>query len=310
MSFEDLMKQQRGIENMLQSATGADKTTGKDERLWIPSKDKAGNGYAMIRFLPGLSHRKTPWAKYHEHAFKGPTGQWYIEKSLTDLKQQDAIAEMNSKLWNSGIEADKAIVRERKRNLRHVCNVLILHDPANPENEGQVKLFRFGTKIMGKIVDALNPRFPDEEAFDPCHFITGADFNLKIQKVAGYPNYDASSFIKPAPLFAGDIERLKELYDKQYDLDEFDSPDSYKSPEELKARLNVVLGLDETKANNPTPVDTSNSLDGDYIPSFDAPAPVSAPEPMAAPEPVAQYTPEPSAADEDIMAKFRSLADD
>lgn len=309
MSFEDMKRNKRTISQQLELATANNSQvkSGRDERLWIPAKDKAGNGYAVIRFLPGKFEQPSSVVEYWEHAFKGPTGQWYIEKSLTTIGKQDAIAEMNSKLWNSGIEADKVTVRQRKRNKRHVCNVLIISDPANPENEGQVKLFRFGTKIMDKINEARLPQFPDQVPFEPTDLDEGADFKLKIRKVEGYANYDISTFESPKSLFGGDEELQKKIYAMQVDLREFTDPEGFKSYDELKERLNAVLGLDNSKASQAV----EDSLSGDYVPFADAPAPVSAPEPVYAE--ATAWKPEAEAAkpeDDDIMAKFRALADD
>lgn len=245
MSFANLKRNRTDLSSLVEKAnetTGSGQNNSKDERFWYPQRDKAGNGYAVIRFLPGLAEASTPWVRYWDHAFKGPTGQWYIEKSLTSIGQQDPIAELNSKMWNSGIEADKAIVRQRKRNLRYVANVLIVSDPANPENEGQVKLYRFGKKIFDKIMDAMQPKFPDETPVNPFDMWEGADFVLKVRQVEGYPNYDTSSFKSPSALLGGDDGQLEELYNKQFDLSEWTNPDNYKSYDELKTRLNMVLG--------------------------------------------------------------------
>lgn len=244
MSFANMKRNRTDLSKLVEAAasTGGGQNTSKDERIWYPARDKAGNGYAVIRFLPGKGDTGTPWAKYWDHAFKGPTGQWYIEKSLTSIGQQDAIAEANSLLWNSGIESNKEIVRSRKRNLRYIANVLIINDQANPENNGQVKLFRFGAKIFDKIMDVMQPKFPDETPMNPFDMWEGGDFVIKIAMVERYPNYDKSAFKSASPLFDGDEAKLEAVYDKQYDLSEWTDPKNYKSPEELKARLNLVLG--------------------------------------------------------------------
>lgn len=245
MSFSNLKRNRTDLSSLVQKASavnGSGRGGSKDERFWYPQRDKSGNGYAVIRFLPGLSEEGTPWVRYWDHAFKGPTGQWYIEKSLTSIGQQDAIAELNSKMWNSGIEADKAIVRQRKRNLRYVANILVISDPAAPENEGQVKLYRFGKKIFDKLMDAMQPKFPDEPPINPFDLWDGSDFVLKVRTVDGYPNYDTSNFKTPSALFEGDESKLEALYDKQYDLGEWTDPKNYKSYDELKARLTLVLG--------------------------------------------------------------------
>ena len=303
MSFADLKNKRRDLSAMVEKATAqGEKTSQKDDRFWTPTRDKAGNGYAVIRFLPGQAHQSQAWVRYWEHAFKGPTGQWYIEKSLTSIDKSDPVGEENRRLWNSGNEADKVIVRERKRNLRHVANILVISDPANPDNEGKVFLYRFGKKIMDKILEKMNPQFPDEEAFDPTNLWEGADFVLKISKVAGYPNYDASNFKNPNPLMGGDETLLEQLYNKQHNLDEYTDPANYKSYDELKKRFHDVLGLSESK---PAPAKSISEELSDDIPDFP-----SSPEPTSpsAPEP-AMNTAAPSEDDDDFLAKFKSFAD-
>lgn len=303
MSFADLKRNRTDLSKLVAQAqeTSGTQTTRQsdDTRFWQPTRDKAGNGYAVIRFLPGDAEAATPWVRYWDHAFKGPTGQWYIEKSLTSIGQQDPLSELNSKMWNSGVEADKAIVRQRKRNLRYIANVLIVSDPSAPENEGQVKLYRFGKKIFDKIMDSMQPQFPDEAPVNPFDMWEGADFTVKIRKVEGYPNYDASSFKAPAAVSA-DESYLEELYNKQYDLGEWVDPKNYKTYDELKSRLAMVLG---EQAPRTMKQEASLELD-DEIPDFPS---SSAPTAPSAPEP-AITTAESTMNDDDTMNYFAKLA--
>lgn len=272
----------------------------QDDRYWNPTRDKAGNGYAVLRFLPPPEGNDLPWARYWDHAFKGPTGQWYIEKSLTSIGQQDPLSELNSKMWNSGVEADKATVRQRKRNLRYVTNVLVLQDPAAPQNEGQVKLYRFGKKIFDKIMDAMQPQFPDEAPVNPFDPLSGADFTLKIRKVDGYPNYDASSFKSPSSLFDGDEAAIDGVYSKVHDLNEFSDPNNYKSYDQLKARLATVLGESSTRA-------AANMVE-DEIPNFDAPRAVPAAAAPSESFPTAAEASSQLEDDDDTLKYFAKLA--
>jgi hypothetical protein len=305
MSFAALKSNRTDLSKLVQQAQETSGTNTKrqsqDERFWQPTRDKAGNGYAVVRFLPGDPEAATPWTRYWDHAFKGPTGQWYIEKSLTSVGQQDPLSELNSQMWNSGVEADKATVRQRKRNLRYVANVLIVSDPSAPENEGQVKLYRFGKKIFDKIMDSMQPQFPDEKPVNPFDMWEGADFTIKIRKVEGYPNYDASTFKAPAPV-SGNDEELEAIYDKQFDLNEWSDLKNYKTYDELKSRLALVLG---EKAPRTMAQKASLELD-DEIPEFKsavAPTSSSAPEPAIA-------TAESSMSDDDTMSYFAKLAAD
>ena len=221
-----------------------------DERLWKPVMDKTGNGYAVIRFLPAVKGEDMPWAKVWNHAFQGPTGQWYIENSLTTVGQNDPVSEMNSAYWNSGVESDKEIARRQKRKLQYFANIYVVSDPANPQNEGKVMLYRFGKKIFDKCMEAMQPAFQDETPVNPFDFWEGANFKLKIRKVDGYWNYDKSEFEAPSALFDDD-EQLEEVWKKEYPLAEFTAASNFKSYDELKTRLDMVLA-GTTKVGNAT----------------------------------------------------------
>jgi len=285
------------VEQAQQATGGQTKRQSDDPRFWMPTRDKAGNGYAVIRFLPGDAEAATPWVRYWDHAFKGPTGQWYIEKSLTSIGQQDPLSELNSKMWNSGIEADKGTVRQRKRQLRYVANVLIISDPSAPENEGQVKLYRFGKKIFDKIMDSMQPQFPDEKPVNPFDMWEGADFTVKIRKVEGYPNYDASTFKSPSAI--GEDEAMEELYGKQHDMSEFTDPKNYKTYDELKSRLALVLGESAPRTQKQ---EASLELD-DEIPEFP-----SAAQPDMAGTPQPEIATAESGMEDDTMSYFAKLA--
>ena len=247
MSFANLKRNRDQISNLLQAAeaVGGGNTEKKsyvDERMWKPTVDKAGNGYAVIRFLPAGEGQDVPWARYWDHGFKGPSGQWYIEKSLTSIGQTDPVGEMNSLLWNSGIEADKDKARTQKRRLHYVSNILVVSDPGNPANEGKVFMYQYGKKIFDKIMDVMQPTFADEKPVNPFDFWEGADFKLKIRNVEGYRNYDKSEFDGQSALYEADESKLENIYNQVHDLNEFTDPKNYKTYDELKAKLGRVLG--------------------------------------------------------------------
>ena len=250
MSFSDLKKNSRlgsltskltnEIEKMNKGSTG-----GADERLWKLDVDKAGNGYAVIRFLPAPNGEELPWAKVWSHAFQGPGG-WYIENSLTTLGGKDPVSEYNRILWNSGADEDKEQARKQKRKLTYIANIYVVKDPSNPQNEGKVFLYKFGKKIFDKISAAMQPEFEDEEAIDPFDFWKGANFKLKAKNVAGYRNYDSSEFASPDALLDDDDE-LEAIWKKQYSLEEFTRQDQFKSYDELEKRMNAVLNPNNTR---------------------------------------------------------------
>lgn len=225
--------------------SSADVRNGPDERIWKPTVDKAGNGYAVVRFLPAPEGEELPWVRYWDHGFQGKTtGMWYIEKSLTSIGLKDPVGELNSQLWNSGIDEDKETARKQKRRLHYVSNIYVVSDSGNPENEGKVFLYQYGKKIFDKLMESMQPQFEDEDPINPFDLWEGADFKLKIRNVEGYRNYDRSEFASPGAL--ADDDALDAIYSKVYPLGEFTDPTNYKSYDELKARLNAVLGTSES----------------------------------------------------------------
>ena len=304
MAFKDLKKNRgRNIDKLVQEAEkintgGGQQNKYGDDRIWKPTVDKAGNGYAVIRFLPAAEGEELPWVRYWDHGFKGPTGLWYIERSLTSIGQQDPVSEMNSRLWNSGREEDKETARSRKRRLHYVSNIYVVKDPGNPENEGKVFLYQYGKKIFDKIMDVMQPDFEDEDPVDPFDFWEGADFKLKIRQVEGYRNYDKSEFANPSPLLDGDDDELEGVYNRMHSLTEFNDPKNYKSYDELKAKLVRVLGegSDETMT-------TAESVSLDE--SAPAPSPKAAPSPM---ETTSSSTSNDDDDDDDTLSYFEKLA--
>ena len=251
MSLESL-KRSNSLDKLLGAVekenAPQEKKSYKDERLWKPELDKSGNGYAVIRFLPAVEGEDMPWARVYNHAFQGPTGQWYIENSLTTVGQKDPVSEYNSQLWNTGLESDKEIARKQKRKLQYFSNIYVVSDSKHPENEGKVFLFRYGKKIFDKLMAAMQPEFEDETPINPFDFWEGANFKLKIRKVDGYWNYDKSEFDNPSALFDNDGE-IEEVWRSAYPLAEFSASTNFKSYEELKTRLDAVLSGSVTVGN-------------------------------------------------------------
>jgi hypothetical protein len=245
MAFNDLKKKSKnGIDDLIKKMEDQTKAKEgyKDDRFWRPEQDKSGNGFAIIRFLPPVDGEDVPWVKVYNHAFQGPGG-WYIENSLTTIGQKDPLGELNNQLWNSGLESDKDLARVRKRKLTYISNIYVVSDPTNPQNEGKVFLYKFGTKIFEKIQEAMKPQFNDEEPINPFDFWKGANFRIKIRKVGGYTNYDKSEFDSQSVLFDDDA-KLEKIWKSQHLLQPFLSSENFKSYEELKTRMQEVLGGD------------------------------------------------------------------
>ena len=280
----------------------------EDDRFWKLEKDKAGNGSAVIRFLPRTEGDELPWVKIFSHGFKGPTGKWYIENSLTTFGENDPVGELNSQLWNSGSDANKEIARAQKRRLHFISNVLVVSDPKHPENEGKVMLFKYGKKIFDKIMNKAKPTFEDEKPVNVFDLWEGANFKLRMRTVEGYPNYDESTFTDPIPAAQSD-EAILDVVNKQYKLSEFLDRKNFKTYEELKAKLDSVLSgaapvqSAESMMNDPLPSSAPKSFSSIQEPSF-----TSAPAYQAATE--TKKAPEINDDDDDVMSFFQKIADE
>ena len=250
MSFKDLKKQSKLgslTAKLVKEVEKMNNTGGNaDDRIWKLDVDKGGNGYAVIRFLPAPEGEDLPFVKLYSHAFQGPGG-WFIENSLTTLGQKDPVSEYNSLLWNNGTDAGKETARKQKRKLTYISNIYVVKDPANPDNEGKVFLYKYGKKIFDKLTAAMQPEFEDEEAIDPFDFWQGANFKLKAKNVAGYRNYDSSEFAAQSSLLDDD-DAMESLWKKQFSLSEIVAADQFKTYDELKTRLDYVLGNKKTVA--------------------------------------------------------------
>ena len=277
------------------------KKSYQDDTMWKPELDKTGNGYAVIRFLPTPEGEEMPWVSYFDHGFQGPGG-WYIEKSLTTLNKKDPVSEYNTSLWNTGIEANKEIARKQKRRLHYVSNVYVVSDPKNPDNEGKVFKYRYGKKIFEALKEAISPAFEDEKAINPFDLRDeGANFKIKIRKVDGYWNYDKSEFDTQAPLF-DDEQKLVDVVNNLHSLSGIIAPSEFKSYEELKEKLDRVLGLTGAVTNS-----TAESVANDMeeVPWADVNKESVADEPV-----VASAESTPIDTEDDAMDYFKKLAAD
>jgi hypothetical protein len=301
MSFASLKKNRSNSLSKLVSegnklSAGA-KPSG-DDRFWKPDVDKAGNGYAVIRFLPEPKGEDLPWVRLFDHGFQGKGG-WYIENSLTTIGEKDPVSEYNTTLWNNGTDAGKDQARQQKRRLKYTSNIMVVKDPSNPSNEGKVFLYQYGKKIFDKLNEAMNPAFEDEQAINPFDFWEGADFKLKIRQVDGYRNYDKSEFDSSSELLGGDDDALEKTYEGLYSLAAFLERKNFKSYAELETKLNRVLGIGSTA---PTTASAMEATD-DEIP-FEKPTPVAA----AKPAPVAAAPAQDE--EDDSLSFFEKLAEE
>jgi hypothetical protein len=296
MSFANLKRNRASLESLtkaIESTTQTAEAGSKDDtRFWQPTVDKSGNGMATIRFLPapGVDGEDgLPWVRRFDHGFQGPGG-WFIDNCLTTVGEKCPVCEHNSGLWNSGVEANKDIVRKQKRRLSYLANIYVVSDPAHPENDGTVRLFKFGKKIFDKISEAMNPEFADETPLNPFDLWEGANFKMKIRNVEGYRNYDKSEFAAPSAL-SDDEAKLESIYNKEHSLKEFVDKKNFKSFDQLKARLDKVLGYE----GDIVPATRAEDVE---LPTATRVAPARASAPVAT-----------SSNDDDDLDYFKSLAE-
>ena len=310
MSFSSLKKNKDSVFSKLQKQLEETTKVGSvDERFWKPTQDKAGNAFAVIRFLPACEGEDMPFVKMYSHAFQGPGG-WYIENSLTTLGQNDPLGEYNRELWNSGDETLKEQVRKQKRKLQYYSNIYVVTDSGNPENEGKVFLYRYGKKIHDKIMDAVNgDELEKREGINPFDFWTGANFKLRMKKVAGYPNYDSSEFQSPGTLEDLDDGQLESIWNRQHKLQALVAADQFKSYDQLKNRLDLVLA--RKTAGAPVSQPSESTPDVSAKPSFErrTAATFEKPADPVVEEPVAKAGEDVEEEADDVMDYFKKLAE-
>jgi hypothetical protein len=294
----------------------------EDSRFWKPTFDKEkGTGSAIIRFLPAPDGEDLPAIKIFSHGFKA-NGKWYIEKSRTTIgDRKDPVYVLNGKLYNSGIESDKAISKMIKRKPTWIANVLVVNDPAKPECNGKVFLYEFGPSIDEMLQAAMFPII-DENDVDPVSPIDvfnpweGADFVIKMHghKMPDgkggemlVPRYDKSSF--KAPKAIGTDEEIEAIWKQTHSLQAFLDEKEFKSVADLSKRLLEVFG--------PTVGSGIPTLDGlDDLPEEEAPVrqkPAPAPQEQFddVPDfPVQTKAPAVQSNTDDELAELAGLLDD
>lgn len=304
MSFANLKKSSSSLDALVkkaEQATGG-RSFAPDERYWKLTRDKNGNGRATIRFLPPKDGEADEFVTYMDHGFQGPSGQWYIEKSRKSLswEEPDPVSEFLDELYALGDEGKQKINEIGCKRRKHfVSSIVVVDDPANPDNNGKVFLYEYGSKILSKLKDAMAPTFEDETAVNPYNMwgdgdLPGADFNLRVRKVDGWPNYDKSDFSDPQTVTLDNVtlddDALEELYGKIHSLKEVVSQDQFKNYSELKMKFNRVMGI---TANAPQRAET-----------------VSAPERVAPTISESVVDDSSDSSDEETLAYFKGMVDD
>ena len=283
------------LSKLIEAAT-SEKKSYDDDRFWKIKRDDAGNGSALIRFLPSVVEHPIPWTSYKEYSFQGPTKRYYIEKSLESIGQPDPVQERFWKLWDEGEEEE---AKKLQRREYHVSNILVIEDEMNPNNEGKVFLFKYGKQIFDMIKKAMNPEFKDKTKLDPFDVDDGPDFRIRLtDRGKRPPTYEDSEWTGTSAV--GDESFLDKIDEQLYDLSEFTDPSTFKSYQELSEKLAEVLVLNKAKISAPTqkevdmfakPEPKIDTVDTDFIPEFNTAE-------------VSEKTPPSSDTDDDLMAMF------
>lgn len=242
-TFDQLKKNSNNLSKDLFSKLekSKEKKSYNDDRFWKAKQDAAGNASAIIRFLPSPDTPE-PFVQIWSHGFEN-NGKYFIHNCPTTLGKPCPCCEANTALWNSGIDSDKDIARDRKRKLSFISNILVVNDPANPANNGKVFLFKYGKKIHEKILDVMAPEAATDEPVDVFNMFEGVNFRLKIKKVSGYTNFDSSMFDqKITAICDGDEDQMREVFASAHSLAEFIAEDQFKSYDKLEEEFAKVLG--------------------------------------------------------------------
>lgn len=296
-NFADLAKK-------LEDAAGNQKDF-TDSRFWTLTTDKAGNGSAVIRFLPTGPNDDLPFVKTFNHGFKSKSGKWFIENCPTTVNGTCPVCEANSELWDTGEDANKKIASARKRKLSYTYNIYVVSDPANKENEGKVFLYRSGKKIFDKIMAKAKPEFADDTPVNVFDLWEGANFKLRVKQVAGFANYDDSVWMDPKPLLDDDAE-LEKVWKSEHSLKTFIAEKNekgevnFKSYDDLKKQFDKIVGS------------TANTYSNTVEDEDAAPAPAASKTANAKSAPVEEKPPfdttDSSSDEEDVLARFQRLA--
>lgn len=316
-SFRDLKQSRDAMFEKLNAAV--DKQKGgfsKDVRYWEPTLDKAGCGYAVIRFLTAPGEEILPYVRTFSYGFRGPSNKWYVELSPQTIGLPCPVQEHWSNLYN----VDKEAAKRFKRNTSYVSNILVIEDPADPENNGKVFLYRYGAKIFERMEMKMKPQFEHDKPVNPFDMWDGCNLELRIitkdKTVAnpkGFRNYDTSAWQSPSPVAASDDE-IESIWKQEYSLEDLIAPDKFESYETLRAKLYAVMNIGDTPDMGPS----STPLTGASVDPASARRPGTTPaaQPTAEPEQMPwegqqeEAQPEPAAAQEEDpeIAEYRRLA--
>lgn len=223
--------------SMFESIKGA--LTKNNEAASSKIKDylrcEVGNTYT-VRLLPNVKDPSKTFFHYYSYGWNSfTTGQLVTVVSPTTWNQRDPIAEERYRVLRNGTEKEKEKALAIKRRENWLVNVYVINDPVNADNNGKIKLLRFGRQLHKIIMDAIE----GEEAAElgPRIFDLspkGCNLRIKVEKQGDYPTYVSSKFSTPKEIEGLEEAEFKKIYNGAFDLESYVSVKSY---DELKTIL-------------------------------------------------------------------------
>jgi hypothetical protein len=211
-------------------------------------KLEIGNTY-VVRLVPNVESPERTLYHYYNHIWKSVlTNQLVSTLCPTTYGERCPIDEYRSKVYQTKDEAKIKEINPIRRDEKWLANVYVVKDPTNPDNQGQVKILRFGKQIYNIIDQAMSG--DDAEEFGARIFdLSDKGCNLRIkvdENQGGYANYTTSKFMSPSALEgAPDID---EIYAACKNLE---SLQEHKSYEDIQKLLKVhFLGEEEAPVVN------------------------------------------------------------
>ena len=260
--------------NMFESIRGAMAQTSQQTSTSNIMRLKPGNTY-ILRLVPFVKDPSKTFFHYYSHGWVSEmTGQFQSAISPQTWGERDPIAEARYRLSRTGSEEEKEKAKALNRKENWLVNVYVVKDPDNPENEGKVKILRFGRQLHKIVMEAMEGEDADEfgeKIFDLSK--EGCSFRVKVEEQGGYPTYVSSRFASPSQISGVTDSTIKDVYDQTFDLENVFPVKSY---DELQTMLTEHYhGVTEDSVPEPVQKQSTKAPVEDDDLSFDDLEPTS-----------------------------------
>ena len=221
----------------IKTAMNTQNNQGGNSRYKDILKTEVGNVYT-VRLIPNIENPEKTFFHYYTHAWESfSTGQYISNVSPQTWNQKDPIAEARFSLGKHGTDEEKARASKIMRRENWLVNVYVINDPSNPDNNGKVKLLRYGKQLHKIVTDAITGEDSDEygpRVFDLSE--NGCNLKIKVERQGEYPTYVSSRFASPTSIDGLDSEQsINQVLENASDLESVFPVMSY---DELKEVLN------------------------------------------------------------------------